>query len=148
MAVERPTPVKDLLDSFGIERICGFISEGMSLTAVAEEVGVSHGALRQWLGADTARSAHAREARMRMATFWEEKAEHELRSAADPFELSKAKELSHHYRWRASKIAPAEYGDKLQHTGPGGDAPVGFVIYGEREAKDSGEWQTTHAPSK
>jgi hypothetical protein len=37
--------------------------------------------------------------------------------ASDAFELAKAKELAHHYRWRASKIAPKLYGDRLQVEG-------------------------------
>ena len=29
-------------------------------------------------------------------------------------DLAKARELAHHYRWRAAKIAPREYGDRVQ----------------------------------
>lgn len=59
------------------------------------------------------------------ASVWDEKAEQGLEDAADPFELSKHKELAHHYRWRASKIAPRIYGDRIQqeHSGKDG-API------------------------
>ena len=40
-----------------------------------------------------------------------------IAQASDPFELAKAKELAHHYRWRASKIAPKLYGDKQSVEG-------------------------------
>lgn len=54
-----------------------------------------------------------------MALHWDERAEAAISAASDEFELRKAKEISHHYRWRASKIAPKDYGDKQQveHSG-------------------------------
>lgn len=54
-----------------------------------------------------------------MASYWEEKAESCIADAADEFELKKARELAHHYRWRAAKIAPREYGDKLEVNNTG-----------------------------
>jgi len=46
------------------------------------------------------------------AAAWDEKSELLLTNAKDNFELMKAKELAHHYRWRAKAIAPRDYGDK------------------------------------
>ena len=51
---------------------------------------------------------------------WDERAGDVIQQAADPFELAKAKELAHHYRWRASKIAPRDYGDRIQADVGGG----------------------------
>ena len=53
---------------------------------------------------------------------WDEKALAGIEAAKDAFELAKAKEAAHHYRWRASKIAPSEFGDRqaIEHTGKGG----------------------------
>ena len=34
--------------------------------------------------------------------------------AMEPFELAKAKELAHHYRWTAKCFSPQEFGDKIQ----------------------------------
>lgn len=50
-------------------------------------------------------------------------------------------------RWHASKLVPKIYGDKQLHTGPDGESPVGFVLYGERESKDGQTWQAQHSPS-
>ena len=55
-----------------------------------------------------------REARIAAARTFDEMAEAELRGATDPFGLAEARELASHYRWKASKSNPREYGDKLE----------------------------------
>lgn len=102
--------------------ICQRIADGQSLTAIAKAEGVTTGALSMWVESDPERSARAREARALSARTWDDKAETVIDEAGDPFELAKAKELAHHYRWRASKIAPREYGDKVA-VGGNPDAP-------------------------
>ena len=99
-----------------LEELCDRIQGGESQAAVAESLGVDRAELHRWVAAESQRSARVQLARANSAVVWDEKAEHEIRAAFDPFELSKAKELAHHYRWRASKISPA-YGDKVQHGG-------------------------------
>lgn len=131
------TPATDALDAMGIDTVCARITDGKSLTAIAKEAKVSKGSLLAWLAADVDRSARAREARRMTARLWDEKAEAGLRKAADPFELAKARELASHYRWRSSKTAPAEYGDRLTHAGDA-DAPIGVHHSGE-VAIDPGE---------
>lgn len=98
------------------------IENGETLTRIAADVGKDKSMLSRWLAADEQRSARAREARIVAASSWDESAEDEIRNATDSFQLSRAKELAHHYRWRASKIAPKLYGDKLlqEHSGPNG----------------------------
>lgn len=112
---------RERLDAFGIDAVCERIGDGSSLTDIAEEVTVSIGSLLTWLKADAERSARAREARRATAQSWDEQAEAELRAASDVFELAKARELASHFRWRASKIAPADYGDKVQHADADGN---------------------------
>lgn len=115
-----PQPIaREKLDAIGVEAICDRIGNGKSLTAIAMESGVSVGSLFAWIAADSERSACVRETRTRMASYWEEKAESCIADAADEFELKKARELAHHYRWRAAKIAPREYGDKLEVNNTG-----------------------------
>ena len=81
--------------------------------------------LLDWIEGDSDRLTRTREARRRTALLWEERAEAVLAQAGDQFELQKARELAHHYRWRAKVIAPREYGDKVTQevTGAGG-APL------------------------
>jgi len=77
-----------------------------------------------WIEADPERSARVKQARMVMSRRWDEKSEAVLVNAGDDFDLKKAKELAHHYRWRAAKIAPRDYGDRqmTELSGPDGGA--------------------------
>lgn len=118
---------RDKLDAYGVDALCSDVSDTKTLTAIAQERGVSIGSLLAWIEADPERSARVREARARTARLWDERAEEEIRLAPDEMALKKAKELAHHYRWRAAKIAPRDYGDKLEldnkHSGS-----VGFSL--------------------
>jgi hypothetical protein len=89
------------------------------MTSVARENSVSFAALHEWINLNSERSARVNAVRQLMAHYWQEKAESVLESAPDEFELKRAKELAHHYRWRASKIAPKDYGDRVavEHGG-------------------------------
>ena len=122
-AKKQPT-IAERIEAFGIEAVCERLSNGVTMTALAEEIGVTVGKLSQWIASDEEHSARAREARIHAARIWDEKALSVVEQALDPFELARAKELAHHYRWRASKTAPKEYGDKVtqEHTGANGGA--------------------------
>jgi hypothetical protein len=93
--------------------------------------------LIEWSEQDAQRSARMREARQRSARVWDERAEHVITTAGDPFELNKAKELAHHYRWRAKAIAPREYGDKVtqEHTGADG-GPIAIAAVDLKNLSD------------
>jgi len=110
------TPAQDIITAYGLDAVCQDIADRKSLTAIAQFLGVSIGTLSTWIDRDPERSARVREARKATARLWDEQAENVLKEAGEDFDLKKAKELAHHYRWRASKIAPAEYGDRLQHA--------------------------------
>lgn len=100
--------------------ICDRLADGCAYIKIAEELGISNSALSEWISSNPERSARARESRAAAASIWDEKAETVLSEAPDEFELKKARELAHHYRWRASKIAPRDYGDKADVTHGGG----------------------------
>ncbi|WP_186126376.1 hypothetical protein [Burkholderia gladioli] len=102
------------LNALGIEGVCAQIYDGIPLRKIATGLGVSQGSLIAWLAADPERSARAREARRATAQMWEEMAEKVIEEATTKIQLARARELAHHYRWRASKIAPAEFGNKVQ----------------------------------
>jgi len=105
---------REKLDKVGVDAICDDLCAGSSLTGIANEYGVSLGTLLSWVGADSERSARVRETRAAMAKVWDERAEDEIRQADDEFKLKKARELAQHYRWRATKVAPGEYGEKVE----------------------------------
>lgn len=102
------------ISSYGLDAICRDIADRKTLTAISEDLGVSVGSLLTWIESDSERSARVREARAATASLWDEQAEVEIRAASDPLQLAKARELAFHYRWRATKIAPREYGDKVE----------------------------------
>lgn len=120
--VTRPPVAREKCTAYGLDNICARITAGESMTAISAEIGVHVSTLIEWSQDDTQRSARMRAARENAARIWDEKAEHGLAAATDPFELSRAKELAHHYRWRAKALAPREYGDRVtqEHTGAGG----------------------------
>lgn len=133
-----PVPVLDRAGvDFDIDVICDRITAGHSLTSVAKEIGIHAATLIRWLEDDPQRSARAREARIRSARIWDEKAEAVIAAAPDKFELDRAQALAHHYRWRAKAIAPRDYGDKVtqEHTGAGG-GPIAVAAVDLRGLKD------------
>lgn len=111
----------DKLNALGLDAICERLADGESMTSIAVSAQVSIGSLLTW-AAQPEHSARVIESRALAASVWDEKAESGLENSGDPFELSRSKELAHHYRWRASKIAPKLYGDKVtqEHTGKDG----------------------------
>lgn len=111
-ALVLPT-ISERLNAIGEETILRRLANAESLRAIAQSYSIDIGSLRWWIERDTSRSARARAVRCVAAAAWDELAQEVIESAADPFELAKAKELAHHYRWRASKIAPKIYGDKV-----------------------------------
>lgn len=111
------SPAQDKLDAYGLDAVCEAIVSGGTLTFVAADAGVSLTRLLAWIEVTPERSARVREARATTGRLWDEKAETEIRDAPDEFGLKKAKELAHHYRWRASKIAAREYGDAVTLKG-------------------------------
>lgn len=133
-----PVPVVDAkCTQFGIDTICDMITNGHSLTKIAADIGIHAATLIRWLESDPQRSAYAREARIRSAKIWDEKAEAVIAAAPDKFELDRARELAHHYRWRAKAIAPREYGDKVQQevTGANG-GPIALAAVDLRNLRD------------
>jgi hypothetical protein len=104
------------LDGLGIDGLCRRLKVGETLTAIAADIGLkSTATLLDWISSDPDRSARAREARVAASVMYDEQAQKAILDAADSFELAKAKELAHHLRWRASKIDPRNYGDKVEN---------------------------------
>jgi hypothetical protein len=103
------------LDELGIEGFCDEVIGGKSYTKIAADHEVSKAALLRWLAADPDRSARARDARVLSSHTFDDMAEEVLRDTG--IEPARAREIASHLRWRASKIAPRDYGDKLELTG-------------------------------
>ena len=105
------------LDAYGADALCEAILNGVTLTEIARNLDVSIGSLLAWRDKDPERSARALEARQRRAEMWDELAVTQIMAAEDRFELDRAKEIAHHYRWRAKMMNPAVYGDRTTIAG-------------------------------
>lgn len=110
------------IDALGLVALCERIgADGESLTAIARSLKVAVSTLTYWIGADETRARAVAEARQASAETYAARAEQVLLGAETPPEIQRARELASHYRWMASKRAPALYGDRLhldaQHSG-------------------------------
>ena len=99
------------LDAVGIDEVCSLIESGNSMRDIAKQAGVSQRAMWMWVGEDS-RTARVRIARTKAAFSYDEAAMSELKGAKDQFELSKAREIASHLRWRASKFNVSDFGDR------------------------------------
>lgn len=122
----KASPKRDAMDAMGIDAVVQQIGDGLTLTAIAAKAGVSIGTLLAWIERDPARSARAREARAMRAKLHDEEALTGIQKASDPFELARAREAAHHLRWRATKIAPKEYGE---YRGLGEEVANGALVF-------------------
>ena len=110
------------MDAIGIDAICARIIDGDMLATICEDIGVSRPALTAWLNADPERQARADRARIDAAASYVEAAERAIIDApSDSTELTRARELAHHYRWKAAKSNPRRYGDKVTQEITGAD---------------------------
>lgn len=106
------------------ETICRRIAEGESLRAICEDEGFpSAETVRRWLASDEHEEFRVQYARARedQADFYAD----EIIEIADKAEdAAKARLQVDARKWKASKLAPKKYGDKIQHTGDGGGPMV------------------------
>ena len=111
-----PPVAQDKINAHGLDAVCDDILNGKSLREIARSLGVDIAQLCRWK-AQPQHSARVSDAMAATAELWDQVAVDGIAQARDAFELAKAKELAHHYRWRASKIAPKLYGDKQSVEG-------------------------------
>lgn len=115
VAAPKPLTAIQKFEQLGLDAICTRLASGESQRSIADSLKADRGDFCVWLS-DDQRSARVREARVLSARHWDDKAEQvliELEDEAKPGAVTRARELASHYRWRASKYAPRDYGDKL-----------------------------------
>ena len=119
-----PPLARNKLDAMGVDTFCDQVASGETFRGIARQLGISLGSIITWVESDADRSARVSQARVQSAQVWDELAEEEIRKASDPFEITRARELASHYRWRAKVVSPRIYGDKVtqEHTGADGGA--------------------------
>jgi transposase-like protein len=95
-----------------VDRICAYLEQGMTIHAACTEVGIAPATYFNWARSSREfleRSARARELGADAIC---DEAQQRL-DAATAQTISVVREQAHHLRWRASKLAPRRYGDRL-----------------------------------
>ena len=96
---------QERLEKIGIDSICAAVMTGASLTAIAGEMDdVPPKILMQWIEGSDSRVAKVKEARVVSSYHFADQALIEIKAAEGKDQISRARELAHHYRWLASKF--------------------------------------------
>lgn len=112
---KRP-PLKDIID---IEILIAEILECNSYRKIAKKFRVPLSSLVDYIS-KSEHSARVREAKQASADICAEMARDVLEQAeGTKEEIMRARELSQYYKWKAAKLAPKQYGDKLDVTTDG-----------------------------
>jgi hypothetical protein len=104
------------------ERIIDGLLEGLSLARVCDAEGMPNRRnVLRWMEADEVFAAKCARARLMQAEIMDDMILDEAR-ACTPEMAQVAKVRISAYQWRASKLAPKKYGDRVtnEHTGPDG----------------------------
>lgn len=123
------------LDAIGVDSIAERIAGGETYREICGSVGVGLGSFCAWIEETPERSQACARAREISAQAYEEMAQEEIESAADQFELAKAKELAVHWRWRAKAVNPRRYGDKVAVGGSDDLPPIKAASDEQLEAR-------------
>jgi hypothetical protein len=115
-------------------RICELLEDGLSIDAIAADVGCSNAAIRRWAREDAAFGAEYARARL----VWNTAQAEEINAladralVADPVLVPAYRLAIDTRKWTASKMMPREYGDKLGLEHSGGTT-VTIVDYSKAE---------------
>lgn len=116
-----------------IDEIVEMLINGDSFRDIATRLNVGLSTLHDFTS-KSEHSARVREALVYSAASFDDKAEQVLVSAASNLvEIQRAKELAQHYRWKASKRAPKQYGDKVDVTSAGEKISTTIIKWGDKE---------------
>ena len=118
-----PRPVaRMVLETIGIDAICSRIVDGEMMSDICRDIGVSRPTLTEWINSDPDRQARSDRARIEAAAAYVEAAERAILDApSDSTELTRARELAHHFRWKAARSNPRRYGDRVTQEITGAD---------------------------
>lgn len=108
------TGYTEWLDTITQEPVLSSMAEGIFMADIARTLDIPIDALCKWMAKNPERKALMKEARAIGAEVFDRKAEEVLTEAKDKTSIARARELAQHYRWRASKFSPKDYGDRLE----------------------------------
>lgn len=116
-----------------LDEILDLFAEGDPFRVVAKKMNVSTRTLNKFLSLPENINEY-RSVMQESSDSYASMAEETLLNAkGDKFELQRARDLAHHYRWMASKRNPKKYGDKLDidHTSAGDKIEPVRIIFGK-----------------
>lgn len=115
-------------ENLDVDLICDDILMGLSYEVIADKYEVTYGVLHRFIS-NTDNSARVIIARQQSADIFDSKAERVLIDAKSTLtEITRARELASHYRWKASKRNPKVFGDKVDVTSNGKTLPTSINI--------------------
>lgn len=137
-----PRTAQAKITDYGLDAMCEAITDGRTIQAIVAEIGVSRMAWARWI-ADPEhpdRKVAVDAARIAAAAAEDDLALGVLQDLPDdpsPGQVSKAREVANHRRWRAARMDPATYGDrhqvdlnaKVENLNPGAlDAEIAALV--------------------
>lgn len=144
LTVSRPTTYTVETADAILQRVTG--GESLRSICVASDM-PAESTVRTWGASNLGFGERLRQAREASASHWDEQAERVLVEAPSTREeLARAKELAQHYRWRALKYAPRDYGERVDLNVTGAIA-IGAQLaeVRARRALIDGEAEPVHA---
>lgn len=118
------------------EKICERLIEGESMRQICQSEGFpSRASVLRWMADNKDFEAKCARAREMQADLMDDKII-EAAEACDEENYQSTKVKISAYQWRASKLAPKKYGDKLAHTGENGGAIELVVRHIGSESKE------------
>jgi transcriptional regulator with XRE-family HTH domain len=110
------SPAQDKIAAVGLSAIAARIEAGSTQRELAREIGVDVQTLNQWLHADPQRSARTRDALAASAEALADRGHQAIEDAAPTMaEVTRARMLDQHWRWRAAIRNPA-YRERTDST--------------------------------
>jgi hypothetical protein len=120
------------------DKICDGLMSGLSLVKVCEQKGMPHRVtVIRWMEANEAFATRCARARVAQADLMDDKILDVAENCTSETAFADKVKIAA-YQWRAAKLAPKKYGDKLEvdHTGQVG--LIGRIPSDEEWAEDAG----------
>jgi hypothetical protein len=112
-------PVELRLADHTTDELCELVEQGLSKAKIAAKWGCTRRQIQLWIEGNPVRAERdllARQVAAEAATDKAEKVLLDIPVNGTVAQVAQARELSFYYRWLASKLNPAAYGDKLAIT--------------------------------
>lgn len=124
----------EILPRIDFEMAIEGLTEGKTFKEIAAEQNIPTVTMFDFLYRDVECAARVRVALVKSAQMFADLAEEVIKNAPRDFiEIQRARELAQHYRWKASKRNPREFGDKIDITTQGEKLPATTIIWGDKK---------------